>query len=66
MANLRNIANYHAPIDKMRVVAKTSRLIVKCIDQFWEGVTYLKKDKLRSKLALDADQMILISIYITL
>ena len=64
--NLRMVEFEHAPIDKLRVVAQSSSLIVQSIDAFWEGITYLPRDKLKKKLALDAEQMILICIYITL
>ena len=64
--NLRMVEFEYQPISKLRIVAQTSNLIVQSIDSFWEGVTYISHESLRKKLALDAEQMILICIYITL
>ena len=64
--NLRMVEFEFHPIAKLRVVAQSSNLIVQSIDNFWSGVTYLPHDSLKKKLALDAEQMILICIYITL
>ena len=64
--NLRMVEFEFQPIAKLRVMAQSSNLIVQSIDNFWQGVTYLPHEKLRKKLALDAEQMILICLYITL
>ena len=64
--NLRMVEFEFQPIAKLRVMAQSSNLIVQSIDNFWQGVTYLPHEKLKKKLALDAEQMILICIYITL
>lgn len=50
----------------MRIVAQTSKLIVQCIDQFWLDFTFMSKEKLQSKLKLDAEQMIMLCMYIIL
>lgn len=64
--NLRMVEFEHSPIGKLRVVAQSSSLIVQSIDSFWAGVSYIPLESLKKKLALDAEQMILICIYIAL
>ena len=59
--NLRKVRAYDTPIDKMRCITLTSRYIVKSIDIFWKDVIAMPK----SKLTLDADQLLMIFIYIT-
>ena len=54
------------PIDKLRAIAKVSQLIVDTINEFWLGITAIPKEKLQAKLALDADQMIMICMFIAL
>mmetsp|Transcript_45812 Transcript_45812/g.33549 ORF Transcript_45812/g.33549 Transcript_45812/m.33549 type:complete len:180 (-) Transcript_45812:119-658(-) len=60
--NLRKVRNYETPIDKMRCITQTSKCIVKSIDHFWKNVKVLEK----SKLTLDADQLLMIFIFVTL
>lgn len=56
--NLRKLKIEHSPIDKMRVFAKSCKLIVTCNNEFWEGVTYIPRQKLDSKLAIDVEQLV--------
>ena len=60
--NLRKIRDYECPIDKMRCITQTSRHIVQAIDTFWQGVTQIDK----KKLTLDADELLMIFIYVAL
>ena len=59
--NLRQIREYDTPIDKMRCITQTSRFIVHCIDAFWSGIPTIDK----KKLTLDADQLLMIFIFVT-
>mmetsp|Transcript_20090 Transcript_20090/g.19057 ORF Transcript_20090/g.19057 Transcript_20090/m.19057 type:complete len:123 (-) Transcript_20090:278-646(-) len=59
--NLRKVRQYETPIEKMRCITLTSRYIVKSIDHFWRKVKILEK----SKLTLDADQLLMIFIFVT-
>jgi len=61
--NLRKVVEMSAPIDKMRVIAQSSSLIVACVDKFWEDVIY-KLDR-KKDLTLDADSLLMIFIYVT-
>ena len=54
------------PINKLRAVAKVSKLIIESINDFWLGISTIPKEKLQSKLSLDADQLIMICMYIAL
>ena len=54
------------PIDKLRAVARVSKLIIESINAFWLGISTIPKEKLQSKLSLDADQLIMICMYIAL
>jgi hypothetical protein len=60
--NLRKVRDYETPIDKMRCITQTSRFIVQAIDQFWKGVSCINKNK----LTLDADQLLMIFIFISI
>ena len=42
----------------MRVFAQSCKLIVSCNDEFWDGVTYIPRAKLDSKLAIDVEQLV--------
>ena len=48
----------------MRVFAQSCRKIVSCNNEFWDGVTYIPPEKLRGKLAIDVEQLVLIYIFI--
>ena len=39
---------------------------MQCIDTYWDDVSFIPSDKLRSKLSLDAEQMILICMYVAM
>mmetsp|Transcript_43843 Transcript_43843/g.31944 ORF Transcript_43843/g.31944 Transcript_43843/m.31944 type:complete len:131 (+) Transcript_43843:1558-1950(+) len=60
--NIRKLRQYETPIDKMRCITLTSRYIVKSIDYFWKKVKVLEK----SKLTLDADELLMIFIFVTI
>lgn len=60
--NLRKLRDYDTPIDKMRCITQTSKYIVKAIDTFWKDITLIDK----KKLTLDADELLMIFIYVTL
>jgi len=60
--NLIKVRDQQTPINKMRVVAQCSSLIIQAIDEFWNGVHEVKK----KDLTLDADQLLMIFIYSTL
>lgn len=53
--SFRNFNKYLTPIDKLRGVARVSKLIVETINEFWLGISAIPKEKLQQKLALDAD-----------
>lgn len=59
--NLRKVRDYESPIDKMRCITQTSKYIVQSIDNFWMGVSQVDK----KKLTLDADQLLMIFIFVT-
>ena len=59
--NLRKIREYETPIEKMRCITQTSRYIVQCIDAFWKDISAIDK----KKLTLDADQLLMIFIFVT-
>ena len=46
----------------MRCLTQSSKLIVKCIDDFWKDIPQVDK----KKLTLDADELLMIFIYVTL
>lgn len=46
----------------MRCLTQTSKLIVKCIDEFWKDISQVDK----KKLTLDADELLMIFIFVTL
>ncbi len=46
----------------MRCITQTSRFIVQCIDKFWNEVPTIDK----KKLTLDADQLLMIFIFVAL
>ena len=62
ISNIRQLREYDTPIDKMRCITQTSQIIVKCIDIFWKDIPLVDK----KKLTLDADELLMIFIYITL
>jgi hypothetical protein len=59
--NIRRVRDYESPIDKMRCITQTSKFIVQSIDNFWKDVTQVDK----KKLTLDADQLLMIFIFVT-
>eukprot|EP00347_Sterkiella_histriomuscorum_P002127 403369366 len=60
--NLRRLRELETPIDKMRCITQTSKHIVQCIDTFWKEISQVNK----KKLTLDADELLMIFIYVTL
>ncbi|CDW82331.1 UNKNOWN [Stylonychia lemnae] len=60
--NVRSLRDYETPIDKMRCITQTSKYIVNCIDVFWKDIPLVDK----RKLTLDADELLMIFIYVTL
>ena len=57
---IQKINEYHAPLDKLTVIALTSVLITDCIDEFWKGT----KNVSAKFLTIDADQLMSIYLYI--
>ena len=60
--NLRKVREYETPIDKMRCITQTSKCIVALIDAFWRDIPLIDKQK----LTLDADQLLMLFIFVTL
>ncbi|TNV86456.1 hypothetical protein FGO68_gene10367 [Halteria grandinella] len=59
--NLRKIRTHDTPIDKMRCITQTSKCIVDSIDIFYRDVVVD-----RQRLTLDADQLLMIFIFVTI
>ena len=57
---INSIKNYNIPLDKLKIIALSSKLISKCIEEFWKHVDNLKEDYLK----INAEELCNIYLYI--
>lgn len=39
--NLRNLSRCYSPLEKLRVIGQSNKLIRQCVNSFWEDISYI-------------------------
>ena len=61
MKYIQTIKDYNFPLDKLTIIALTSVIITKSVDNFWKGINIKNPKKF---LNIDADELLSIYLYI--